>query len=154
MTARLGLEFSLSNFDLTDVPGDSLTAHFEEEFFTTNLASPVDWVNSGKVAMGLRYELWPSLTLLAGGSADQSPMRNSLHYTPQFMDLGTKRCYNGGAVLHINQWDIGLITSYLSYPDIEFGNLTDVDNDNMFDNFPGAYKASTYETVLSLGYRF
>jgi long-subunit fatty acid transport protein len=141
-----GLKFNLTNF--TNVPD------FEQEFFTINLSNPVEWENSGKLAMGLRYELWPTLTLLAGGGADQSPMRNSAEFTPQFMDLGTKRNYNGGAVVHINQWDIGLITSYYSYPDIEFNGLTDLDSDNMFDNFPGAYKAATYETVLSLGYRF
>ena len=141
-----GLQFSQTNF--TNVPV------FEQDFFTTDLSNPVEWENSGKLAMGLRYELWPTLTLLAGGGADQSPMRNSTEFTPQFMDLGTKKSYNGGAVLHINQWDIGLITSYYSYPDVEFGSLTDLDSDNMFDNFPGAYKAVTYETVLSFGYRF
>jgi hypothetical protein len=30
----------------------------------------------------------------------------------------------------------------------------DLDGDDKFDNFPGVYKASYYETVLSLGYRF
>ncbi|MCD6250648.1 MAG: outer membrane protein transport protein [candidate division Zixibacteria bacterium] len=141
-----GLQFTQTNF--TNVPV------YEQEFFTTNLSNPVEWDNAGKVALGLRYKLWPNLTLLGGGSADQSPMRNSIEYTPQFMELGTKRSYNAGAILHINQWDIGLITSYYSYLDINVGVLTDIDDDNMFDNFPGAYKASTYETVLSLSYRF
>jgi hypothetical protein len=70
------------------------------------------------------------------------------------MDLGTKKSFNGGGVLHINQWDIGLVTSYFSYPDINLVGLTDVNDDGLYDNFPGEYKASTYETVLSLGYRF
>jgi long-chain fatty acid transport protein len=141
-----GLEFDYSNF--ANVPLR------EQDFFTTDLANPVEWDNAGKVALGLRYRLHPSLTLLAGGSADQSPMRNSKLFTPQFMDLGTKKSFNGGGVLHINQWDIGLITSYSSYPDIDFGGLEDFNDDNLWDNFPGAYKAATYETVLSLGYRF
>lgn len=141
-----GLLFNQTNF--TGVP------KFENEFFTTNLSSPVEWVDCGKVAMGISYDVWPSLTLLAGGSADQSPMRDSFEFTPQFMDLGTKKNYNGGAILHVNEWDIGLITSYYTYPEVRFKGLTDLDSDNMFDNFPGAYKATTYETVLSLGYRF
>jgi len=141
-----GLQFAFSNF--SEVP------EFEQDFFTADLANPVEWENSGKVSLGLRYEMNQVLTLLAGGSADQSPARSSTEFTPQFVDLGTKRNYNLGGILHINQWDIGLITSYYDYPDINLVGLTDVDDDNMFDNFPGAYKAGTYETVLSLGYRF
>jgi len=141
-----GLSFAFSNF--------GSTPQFEQEFFQTDLANPVDWDNAGKVALGLRYELNPTLTLLAGGSFDQSPTRNSTELTPQFMDLGTKKSINGGGILHINQWDVGLITSYYSYPDISLQGLTDVDDNGTFDNFPGDYKASTYETVLSLGYRF
>ena len=141
-----GLVFDQTNF--TGVPD------YEQEFFTTNLSSPVVWEDCGKVAMGMRYDLWPALTLLAGGSADQSPMRDALEFTPQFMDLGTKKNYNGGAVLHVNEWDIGVIMSYYTYPEVKLNGLTDLDSDNMFDNFPGAYKAATYEAVLSLGYRF
>jgi hypothetical protein len=127
---------------------------FESEFFTSDLTNPVVWENAGKVALGLRYELNPALTLLAGGSADQSPARNSAEFTPQFVDLGTKKSYNAGGIFHINQWDVGVIASYFTYPDIDLVGLTNLDDDNMFDNFPGAYKARTYETVLSLGYRF
>ncbi len=156
-----GLQFELTDFsglphmfveDATT--GDTSRVPIEQEFFTTNLSSPVVWVDCGKVAMGLRYDLWPALTLLAGGSADQSPMRDAVEFTPQFMDLGTKRNYNGGAILHVNEWDLGLITSYYTYPEVSLKGLSDLDSDNMFDNFPGAYKAVTYETVLSLGYRF
>lgn len=141
-----GLRFAFTDFN--NVPA------FESEFFTSDLTNPVVWENAGKVALGLRYELNPALTLLAGGSADQSPARNSAEFTPQFVDLGTKRSYNAGGIFHINQWDVGVIASYFTYPDINLVGLTDLDDDNMFDNFPGAYKARTYETVLSLGYRF
>ena len=141
-----GLQFAYSDFVGTPV--------FEPGFFTVDLANPVQWDNAGKVSLGIRYEANDVLTLLAGGCADQSPMRNSTEFTPQFTDLGTKRSYNGGGVLHINQWDIGLITSYYGYPDINLVGLTDLDEDHLFDNFPGVYKAKTYETVLSLGYRF
>ena len=141
-----GLAFDFSNF--------SGTPRFEQAFFQANLASPVEWDNTGKIAVGLRYLLDPKLTLLAGGSVDQSPARNSVVFTPQFMDLGTKKSINAGGVFHINQWDLGIITSYFRYPDINFKGLVDLNGDNTYDNFPGEYKARTYETVLSFGYRF
>jgi long-chain fatty acid transport protein len=141
-----GLEFKFSNFKGTPA--------FEQAFFQTDLSNPVDWDNAGKISLGARYLLHPKLTLLAGVSADQSPARNSTEFTPQFMDLGTKKSINGGGVFHFNQWDLGVITSYYSYPDINLVGLTDLNDDGTFDNFPGEYKASTYETVLSFGYRF
>jgi len=141
-----GLDFSFSNF--------ANTPRFEQEFFQADLASPVKWDNTGKVSLGARYLLHSKLTLLAGVCADQSPSRNSTDYTPQFMDLGTKKGFSGGGILHISQWDVGLITSYTAYPDINLVGLVDSDGNGTFDNFPGAYKAGTYETVLSVGHRF
>ena len=119
-----------------------------------DLARPVEWDNAGKLAIGLSYDLYPQITLLAGGSADQSPSRNSTEITPQFTDLGTKYGYNGGVTFHVNQWDLGIITSYIDYPDLDLTGLTDLNTDGVYDNFPGNYKAATYETVLSVGYRF
>ncbi|MEW5796785.1 MAG: outer membrane protein transport protein [Candidatus Zixiibacteriota bacterium] len=158
-----GLEFSFTDFAnlpgridsaLVDGEWQRYTRLFEPEFFQSNLANPVDWENTVKVALGFRYQVHPKLTLLAGGGLDQSPARNSTELTPQFMDLGTKKSVNAGGILHIDQWDVGLITSYYNYPEINLEGLTDVDNSDTFDNFPGEYKASTYESVLSLGYRF
>jgi len=124
------------------------------DWFMQDLTRPVEWDDCGKVAIGLSYDLYPQLTLLAGGSADQSPLRNATEFTPQFMDLGTKYGYNGGVMFHINQWDVGVITSYIDYPEVNLRGLTDLDDDGIYDNFPGDYKAATYETVLSIGYRF
>jgi long-chain fatty acid transport protein len=126
----------------------------ETEWFTQNLTSPVEWKDAGKVALGLSYDIADQLTLLAGGSADQSPSRDSREITPQFMDLGTKYGFDIGGILHINQWYLGFATSYYDYPDLNVQGLTDPNGDNVFDNFPGEYKAQTYETVLSVGYRF
>jgi long-chain fatty acid transport protein len=154
-----GLEFTYSNFRSLpqkpeNVDGRVVYVNMEEAFFTSNLNNPADWKNAGKVMLGARYQYSPFLTLIGGMSADQSPSRNSIQVTPQFMDTGDKYGFNGGAQFHINQWDLGIITSYFSYDDRIVPDLMDLDGDDKFDNFPGVYKASYYETVLSLGYRF
>jgi hypothetical protein len=115
---------------------------------------PVDWDNAAKVMLGAIYNYGEVLTLLGGVSADQSPSRSSTELTPQFVDTGDKYGFNGGVVVHIDRWDLGIITSYIDYPELNISGLTDPDSDDTFDNFPGDYKASTYETVLSLGYWF
>jgi long-chain fatty acid transport protein len=141
-----GLAFSYSDF--------AMIPEFEQDWFTSNLSNPADWDNAGKVSLGLRYTLDPHLTLLAGGCADQSPQRNNADFSPQFMDLGTKKSYNLGGILHLNQWDLGVTTSYTDYPVVDYSGLRDFDEDGLWDNFPGAYGAETFETVLSVGYRF
>jgi long-subunit fatty acid transport protein len=151
------LAFEFSNFDgLPNKPDTAIEGNYinlEEQFFTSNLTTPVDWDNAGKVAIGLKYDYNESVTLLAGGSADQSPARKGKLY-PQFVDTGDKFGISGGAVFHVNRWDLGVVQSYTHYPDLTVGGLSDFNNDGVFDNFPGDYKPSYYETNLSLTYRF
>jgi len=60
---------------------------------------------------------------------------------------------SGGFMFHINEWDIGLATSYTSYPDLTVTKI-DSDGDGIDDTIPGFYQADYYETVLSFIYRF
>ena len=70
------------------------------------------------------------------------------------MDLGDKLGLSAGFTLHIEQWDLGLVTTYINQPDADVALLEDVDGDGMTDTFLGSYKAATYQTVLSFNYRF
>ncbi|MBU0982412.1 MAG: outer membrane protein transport protein [candidate division Zixibacteria bacterium] len=151
-----GFEFAYSNFvnlpTWVDTNGTRYT--IAEDFLTTDLSNPTEWDNAGKIALGMRYHLNDVVTLLGGGSADQSPSRNTAQITPHFVDTGDKYSFNGGVVFHINQWDLGIVQSYISYPDRSISDFTDLNDDGVFDNFPGDYKADTYETVLSITHRF
>lgn len=150
-----GFEFTYTQFEgfkSDDNPDDDPRA--EEAFFTADLSNPVDWDNTIKAALGIRYEWVEALTLVAGGSFDQSPADGSTEITPHFVDTGDKLGLNLGGILHLNQWDVGVTVSYIDYPDLDLEGLTEVNGDDKFDNFPGSYKASTYETIVSLGYRF
>jgi len=150
-----GFEFTYSNFSGFKNDENADDDHRAEmDFFTADLSNPVDWDNTIKAALGIKYDYNDVLTLLAGGSFDQSPSDGSPEVTPHFVDTGDKLGFNLGGMLHINQWDVGLAFSYIDYPDLDLRGLTDVNEDDKFDNFPGVYKASTYETILSIGYRF
>ncbi|MCP4684438.1 MAG: hypothetical protein GY867_03220 [bacterium] len=150
-----GFEFTYTGFNgfkSDDNPDDDHRA--EEAFFTADLSNPVDWDNTIKAALGIKYDLSGALTLMAGGSFDQSPSEGSTEVTPLFVDTGDKLGINMGGVLHVNQWDLGITVGYIDYPSLDVEGLTDINEDLKFDNFPGEYTASTYETILSLGYRF
>ena len=151
-----GLEFAYTNFTGLRRTPDTVSGGYrnlEEDFFTTSLSNPVEWDDAGKVALGLMYDYSETITLLAGGSLDQSPARDGKLY-PQFVDTGDKYGFNGGAIFHVNRWDVGIVQTYINYPDLGVGGLDDLDNDGNFDNFPGEYEANYFETTLSVVYRF
>lgn len=147
-----GLSFTYDNH--RGLKGSADSSVLAKDFFTADVSRPVEWDNAGKVMGGVTFEYATWLTLLGGVSADQSPARSSSHQSPMLIDTGDKYTFSGGFIAHINQWDVGLVTSYTSFPDLNIGGLVDLDSDGIIDNFPGAYKASTYETVLAFNYRF
>ena len=119
------------------------------------MASPVEWENAGKIMLGGAYSCSDKLTFLGGVSADQSPARSSTEMTPLFFDLGTKYGVNGGLIYNADRWQLGFITGYVHTPDDRtVSTLVDPDNNGINDSFPGLYGAQTYETVLSVIYRF
>ena len=150
-----GLSFAYTNH--TGLTGPADTSALANDFFTADLSALVDWDNTGKVALGFAYEFptflsnEASMTLVGGGSWDQSPARNATQFSPQFFDTGDKLGLNLGGIVHIQQWDLGITTSYLHQPELTVDGL-DMDAD--YELFPGVYNGDVYETILSFNYRF
>ena len=148
-----GLNFQYSNF--VGLPNATIdTSAIASEFLKSDLSNPVAWEDCGKVALGLSYDFNDKVTLIAGGSADQSPSRTNSLLTPQFFDTGDKYTFSGGLIWHHNQYDFGVTTRYTSYPDLTALDLEDINSDGIYDNFNGFFKAASYETVFSFIYRF
>jgi len=148
-----GFEFTYTNLSglAPELEDDAVT----NEFFTADMSYPTEWDNTIKAALGARYLATDYLTLVGGVSYDQSPLRDAQEITPLFVDPGNKLGFSGGIIAAIDRWELGLITSYVSYSDDEtVGALLDTDNDGVADNFPGTYSANTYETVFTVNYRF
>ncbi len=140
-----GLEFTYSNIISTSEDNLDQKIDTMMYFFGANTGSSANWENTGKLAFGLSYDLTSYATFLAGTSYDQSPLRKTSALTAQFMDTGDKLGLNSGFLFHANRWDLGVVTSYTNSSELstsEEGSL------------PGDYKASAYETVFSLSYRF
>lgn len=134
--------------------GAADSATIARNFFTQNLANPLNWDDAGKIMLGARYKYQNLFTFLAGVSDDQSPIHNTSEINPQFIDTGDKVTVSGGVIWHYQQWDFGVSTSYTYYPDFSAPDMVDLNNDGLYDTFKGSYKASRYETVLSFNYRF
>ena len=147
-----GLNFAFSNH--RGLTGAADTSELANAFFTADASNPVEWDNTGKVMLGLKYDLKDMFTVLAGTGMDQSPMRNSIQQSPQFFDTGDKFTLSGGLIWHYREWDFGVASSYTSYPDLTSSALVDLDGDGLTDNINGLYEGSLYETVFSFIYRF
>ena len=147
-----GFAFTYTNHQ--GLTGAADTSDFVNSFFTADLSQPVDWDNAANMALGMTYDYKNKVTFMVGGGYDQSPARESTVFIPQLVDTGDKYTIAGGLIFHIDQWDLGLSSSYTSAPDLTVDELIDTNADGQFDTFPGLYKADTYETVLSFNYRF
>ena len=124
-------------------------------FLTTATDRPAEWKSAAKVAVGLKYDWISKLSLMAGGSFDQSADRDNKSTSPQMFDTGNKLGLNAGAILHATpRFDCSMALSYRHYPDLSVSGFYDLNNDGVADSFPGDYKAETVETVLSFQYRF
>lgn len=145
-----GFDFDYSNFVGLPIILDDPA---KLDFFTVDLSSQVEWKNAGKIAGGFSYDALNYLTVLGGVSADQSANRDAIGFIPQFVDTGDKLGINGGVLFHVQRWDLGLAVSYIDYPDLDV-TVLDKNLDEVYEGFPGQYKASTYETILSFNYRF
>ncbi len=147
-----GFVFNYRNFDLSQIR----TKTDNEAFFTTSsLSSPATWVNTMNLSFGMNYVQSDVLTLLGGFSLDQSPLRENDEFTPMYVETGDRYGFNGGLLLNLDQWELGLIVSYFNYPDDKtISNAVDYDGDSLADSFPGLYSASAFETILSVNYRF
>lgn len=164
LTLALDAEYTLwsqfegLSFTYTNVSGLTPTLSSDQsvvDFFSADLSYPVSWDDAGKVMLGADYMLSRNISLVGGASFDQSPIGNSNDVTPLFVNPGDRYGFNGGFLVNVNRWDVGFVTSYFYYPDDQtVSGVSDVNNDGIIDNFPGTYSASTFETVLSVNYRF
>jgi long-subunit fatty acid transport protein len=147
-----GFEFEYENFVGLSGPADS--ADVAREFFTSNINYEVDWNDAFTLSLGAIYDVNPTVTALLGGTLDQSPAEDNQDFSPIFMDTGTKYILNGGLIFHIDRWDLGVSTSYTSYPEETVDVPSDFGAEEDFYTFPGEYRGDGYETVLSFIYRF
>lgn len=146
-----GLAYDYSNFDFTQAKSDSSSF----DFFSQDVSNPAEWDNTGKLALGAHYAHNDVVSFMGGVSAEQSPLRNSLLFTPMFVETGTRYGFSGGMQLSFERWELGLITSFFQYPtDYDINWTVDSDNDGLDDSFPGLYSAAGVETILSVNYRF
>jgi long-chain fatty acid transport protein len=142
-----GLTFAFSNFSAMRPAADSVRG-----FFTANVTTPFTWKNALKVALGADFEANKVVTLMGGISWDQGVSSDHAGFVPQFADAGSKFGFSGGAIFHVQNWDLGVTGGITTGS--KFTVPHEYSADGSLTGFPGEYKATTLETVLSVKHRF
>jgi long-subunit fatty acid transport protein len=148
-----GFDFTYSNMRSSVGGAQNAGADTLLGLLGDDISRPVTWDNAGKIMLGASFDAYSWLTLLAGGSADQSPIRSSGEQSPLYIDTGDKYGVNLGALVHIQRWDLGIATSWVDYPELKT-TVDDTNGDGIDDVYPGTYRGEFFETVLSFNYRF
>lgn len=117
--------------------------------------SPImlNWDNTVRFSLGLEYWAAKSLALRGGYYLDPSPIPNST-FSPLIPDLGDKNSFNIGAALNFSGMELSYAFEYIKFSDRNVTQLSDVNNDGVFDNYPGLYKSTLYASHLLFTYRF
>jgi len=134
--------------------GQNNRVYYLRDFFQTEPDAPVEWDDALTLAGGFKFAYNPNLELMGGVSWDQSPATSNNLQTPLAIDLGEKLGIHGGITVHVQEWELTFSTSYIKHPEEDVSEFVDLNNDGLFDSFPGSYKAETYLTTFSFNYRF
>jgi len=113
----------------------------------------LNWDNTVRFSAGVEYWLREAFALRAGYFFDPSPIPDET-FSPLIPDMGDKNSFNIGAALDVRNVEISYNFEYISFADRNITQLSDVNNDGAFDNYPGLFKSSLYASHISLTYRF
>jgi len=144
-----GLDFVYKNY--SGLPHSYFTNAIN--MIQTDMHNPVEWDDALRLNVGANYAYRDFVDFRGGFSYDQNAAGAGT-MTPQFIDLGDKYSYSVGVGFEIGFWHLDLATVYTRQPDLNVTGLTDLDGDDIADNFGGLYQADNYHTILGISYRF
>ena len=117
--------------------------------------SPImlNWDNTLRYSFGAEYWVKDPLAVRLGYYLDPSPIPDET-FSPLIPDLGDKNSLNVGAALNFSGIELSYNFEYISFSDRNVAALADVNDDGLFDNYPGLFESSLYASHVSFTYRF
>ncbi len=150
-----GFEFNQSNYNgiySSDTTFRSFH-YLSDSLMQRGVSYPVKWDNTIKAMAGANYQVNNYTQARVGFAYDQSPASQTT-LTPHFVDLGDAYTVSAGLSFDIEVWRVEIAGTYTHQPNLTVAGLDDVNGDGVIDDFPGTYKANTFQTVLGFTYRF
>jgi len=119
----------------------------------TEFTMPMNWDDQFQFSLGAQYQMRENLILRGGYGFDQTavPDETVLPYLP---DYNSRHRLNAGVSLLLNRFELAGQVSGAFSGTRTVTRISDLNRDGQFDNFPGEYKTSQFELLLSTIYRF
>jgi long-chain fatty acid transport protein len=146
--------YALTSFDFDFGPPSNLSRNETMvQWVQEDMAAPVDWDNTLRGAIGLEFLYSEYVTLRAGYSADQSPVKDG-SATLAYYDTGLKHSGSLGAGIFFEKVILDFALQYTLYPELTDGGNNDINGDGITDNIAGVYEGHALTTILQFTYRF
>ena len=114
---------------------------------------PMNWKDQVQLSLGAQYQIRENLTLRWGYGFDQSAVPDET-VSPYFPDYGSRHRLNAGASLRLSHFELSGQISGAFSGKRTISEISDLNRDRQFDNFPGEYKTNQFDVLLSTMYRF
>jgi len=112
-----------------------------------------NWDDVTRISFGFEYLPVDNLPIYGGYYFDPSPIsENTL--SPILPEIGDKNCITFGIGYEFDDWEIGYNYEYQSYKERTVQSLSDLNQDEIFDNYPGNYWMDAHISHFTISYRF
>jgi long-chain fatty acid transport protein len=119
----------------------------------TDIVYPYQWDDVMRVSVGIEGQPSDIIKLRGGYSFDQSPVPDDVA-SPLVTDTGDRHHLTGGISAFYKNLEFAATGGVAIMPDRNVSQLTDLNNDGIWDNLTGKYGNSSFNTSFSMTVKF
>ncbi len=112
-----------------------------------------NWEDVTRISFGFEYLPLENLPVYGGYYSDPSPIPDNT-LSPILPEIGDKSCITFGIGYNFENIEIGYNYEYQSYKKRSVQDLSDLNKDGIFDNYPGVYWMESHISHFTISYRF
>lgn len=114
---------------------------------------PCDWDDAIRISLGIEAQPNDRFKIRGGYSFDQSPVPDE-EASPLITDTGDRHHLSGGASYVYNMLEFSFAAGLMAMPERDVTDLSDINNDGVWDNLSGTYNNTDFNTSFSVTLRF
>lgn len=114
---------------------------------------PYDWENAIRLSFGIEAQPGDKVKLRGGYSFDESPVPDG-QATPLISDTGDRHHFAGGISYFYNKFEFAFAAEMIAMPERVVTELSDINDDGIWDNLAGTYSNTAFNTSFSVTLRF
>jgi len=143
----------LEDLDIEYTMINGMTGWSNIDAMLTSLSYPYQWDDAVRFSAGIESQVKDNIIVRGGYSYDQSPVPDD-QATPLIIDTGDSHHIAGGLSYFYNKFEFAVTGEIVSMPDRDVDDLTDINDDGIWDNLNGTYTNTSYNASFSVTLRF